>query len=383
MLHGIEPYENTHPPLGKLAIAGGIALFGMNPFGWRLVGALFGAALVPLLYLLGRKAFRDRFWAFCAAFLLLVDFMRLAQTRVALIDAYAVFFVLLMYFFLLDLFPGAGCAPERPHRAIFLAGLAFGLGAASKWIAVYAGGGAALLIALRTAADLKRTSFPPGPGAASFLLRRTSVCLAAFVAVPAAVYGLSYLPFLSLPGPGHDLPGLLASQKHMFQYHSTLRATHPFSSPWWSWPLDLRPVWLYTGKDVPPGVASSIASFGNPAIWWAGLPAVAGASLVAVRRRDSRLGLVLTGFLFQYLPWVGIERLAFLYHFFSAIPFAILCIVALLAEAEARRPGFRKFTIAYLATAAALFAAFYPVLSGLAVREAYIESLRWLPTWTF
>ncbi|MEG2074005.1 MAG: hypothetical protein RRY54_04505, partial [Angelakisella sp.] len=37
-LHGMEPYENSHPPLGKILIMLGIKLFGMNPFGWRFVG---------------------------------------------------------------------------------------------------------------------------------------------------------------------------------------------------------------------------------------------------------------------------------------------------------------------------------------------------------
>ena len=41
---GLEPYENTHPTLGKLIISLGIRLFGMNPF-WLAVhgGAVWGA----------------------------------------------------------------------------------------------------------------------------------------------------------------------------------------------------------------------------------------------------------------------------------------------------------------------------------------------------
>ena len=33
---GMKPYENSHPPLGKLFISLGILAFGMNPFGWRI-----------------------------------------------------------------------------------------------------------------------------------------------------------------------------------------------------------------------------------------------------------------------------------------------------------------------------------------------------------
>lgn len=47
---GLEPYENTHPTLGKLIISVGIRIFGMNPFGWRFMGTLFGVLMLPALY---------------------------------------------------------------------------------------------------------------------------------------------------------------------------------------------------------------------------------------------------------------------------------------------------------------------------------------------
>jgi dolichyl-phosphate-mannose-protein mannosyltransferase len=186
-----------------------------------------------------------------------------------------------------------------------------------------------------------------------------------------------------LPGPGHGLPGVLALQKHMLNYHRTLQATHPFSSQWWSWPLDLRPMWMYAGPADPGGKVSSIASFGNPAVWWLAFPAAAATAGIAIRRRNARLGVVLAALLFQYLPWVGINRLAFIYHFFSTVPFAILCIVAVIKEAESSFPRFHAVTWGYLAVAGMLFVLFYPVLSGLPVSASYVTALRWLPTWSF
>ena len=384
MLNRIEPYETTHPPLGKLLISSGIALFGMNPFGWRVVGALFGVALVPLMYLFGLKLFRNRFYAFCAAFLMLVEFMRFAQSRVAVIDVYGVFFILVMYYFILDLFPGIGERPRRSaNRTLLLAGVAFGIGAACKWIVLYAGCGMVLLVVLRTLAELRHGDFPATYGMAGFLLRRIGVCLIAFGVLPALIYLLAYLPYLALPGPGHDLTDVFRLQAHMLQYHQALQATHPFSSPWWSWPLDLRPMWMYTGAGLPDGTASSIVSFGNPAIFWLGIPSVAAAAFLAVRKRDAGIGLVLTALLCQYLPWVGINRLAFIYHFFSSVPFLILCIVAALRGVELRYPRFRVITWGYLGVAAGLFILFYPVLSGLQVPQSYVASLKWLPTWIF
>lgn len=384
MLNRIEPYETTHPPLGKLLIASGIAIFGMNPFGWRVAGAFFGVALVPLMYLFGLKLFRDRFYAFCAAFLMMVEFMRFAQSRVAVIDVYGVFFILVMYYFILDLFPERG---ERPRRSVnltlLLAGTAFGIGAACKWIALYAGCGMVLLVILKTFAELRQRDFPVAHGMAGFILRRIGVCLIAFGVLPSLIYLMSYIPYLILPGPGHGLTDIFRLQAHMLNYHRTLQATHPFSSSWWSWPLDLHPMWIYTGAGLPARSASSIASFGNPAIFWIGIPAVAKAAFIAVRKRDTAIGVVLVALICQYLPWVGINRLAFIYHFFSTVPFLILCIVATLRNVELGCPRFRAVTCGYLCIAAGLFILFYPVLSGLHVPQSYVASLRWLPTWIF
>ena len=54
-LHGLPTYENTHPPLGKIFIALGVAIFGMNPFGWRIMGTLFGIACCRLSTCWGKK----------------------------------------------------------------------------------------------------------------------------------------------------------------------------------------------------------------------------------------------------------------------------------------------------------------------------------------
>jgi dolichyl-phosphate-mannose-protein mannosyltransferase len=384
MLNQVEPYETTHPPLGKLLIASGIALFGMNPFGWRIAGTLFGVALVPLVYLFGLKLFRDRFYACCAAFLMLVDFMRFAQSRVAVIDVFGVFFILGIYYFVLDLFPPKGeRAPRSSEATLLLAGIAFGIGAACKWIAVYAGGGMVLLVLVKSIAELKRRDFPAGWGCTGFVLRRIGVCLVAFGVIPAAIYLAAYLPFLALPGPGHGLADVLRLQQHMLNYHRTLHAVHPFASAWWSWPLDLRPVWMFTGTGLAAGTVSSIACFGNPAIFWLAIPAVAVTAALAIRRRDARMGVVLTALLFQYLPWVGINRLAFIYHFFSSVPFVILCLVATLKNGELLGKRARAVTCGYLGCAAILFILFFPVLSGLEVPQNYLEQLKWLPSWLF
>ena len=113
------------------------------------------------------------------------------------------------------------------------------------------------------------------------------------------------------------------------------------------------------------------------------VPVKSTTAFLALRRRDAGMGVVLAALLFQYLPWVGINRLVFIYHFFSTVPFLILCIVATLKSLELAYPRLRALTWVYLGIAAGLFILFYPVLSGLQVSQTYVAELKWLPTWLF
>ena len=94
---GLEPYENTHPTLGKLIISVGIRIFGMNPFGWRFMGTLFGVLMLPALYHFLKRLFGSTFLCTAGTVLFAFDFMHYVQTRIATIDTYAVFFIILMY----------------------------------------------------------------------------------------------------------------------------------------------------------------------------------------------------------------------------------------------------------------------------------------------
>lgn len=138
-LNGVYPYEITHPPLGKEIISLGILIFGMTPFGWRFSGTLFGVLMLPIMYVFLKKLFGGRRVPTAGTLVLAADFMHFVQTRIATIDTYAVFFILLMYLFMYLFFT------ENRLRYLALSGLFFGLGAASKWTCLYAGAGLALI----------------------------------------------------------------------------------------------------------------------------------------------------------------------------------------------------------------------------------------------
>lgn len=399
-LKKMEPYESTHPPLGKLMISLGILIFGMNPFGWRVVGTLVGAAMIPLMYAFGRKLFEKRFYAFCCAFLLMFDCMHFTQTRIATIDVYGVFFILLMYYFMYNTFHPKAYEdnPRTWLRSTLLSGLFFGIGVACKWITLYGGVGLALLWLICRVHEIKNwlaaRSLQKDSGAVylhdgqgshilSRLWRITLWSALSFVLLPGVIYLLSYIPFLQVPGPGHGVKDIFTYQIHMFSYHKNLIADHPFSSPWWSWPLMLKPVWYYSGAGLAAGKTSTIVALGNPVIWWTGMLAVGAAFVLAVRKKDARLVPVLLALLFQYIPWILVERLTFLYHFFSIVPFMIFCIVYIIETLESRWPKARYIVWAYLAAAAVLFVVFYPVLSGMQVNASYVNGLHWLGRWVF
>lgn len=397
-LHRMEPYEWTHPPLGKLMISAGIAIFGMNPFGWRISGTFIGILMVPIMYLFGRKVFGKKFYAFCAAFLFMFDFMHFGLTRIATIDVYGTFFIILMYYFMYDYFVNKSYVMgfRQSLKPLFLSGLCFGLGAASKWIGIYAGGGLAVLFfitKIREYFDYKKYAHKPKKPEwvrdffRLYIGKTILVCIAAFVIIPIAIYTLSYIPFLNVEGGNHGLGYILQNQASMFKYHSkdVLNATHPFSSYWWQWPLITRPLETYLGSGLAPGMSSSMTIMGNPAIWWVGIFAIIAAAVIAISKRDRRMVVIFTAIAFQYLPWVGVTRIVFIYHFFSTVPFLILSIVYVIKALLEKYPEMNIFVYTYLGIVLLLFIMFYPVLSGMEVPRTYVDQfLLWFKgKWVF
>src|SRR2546423_10779184 len=78
-----QDYFDPEPPLAKLIIAIGIKVFGFNSFGWRFFPALFGTALIPLMYLLARQLMAVRFFAIAAGVLTAFAGMTFVQSRTA------------------------------------------------------------------------------------------------------------------------------------------------------------------------------------------------------------------------------------------------------------------------------------------------------------
>jgi Gpi18-like mannosyltransferase len=147
--------------------------------------------------------------------------------------------------------------------------------------------------------------------------------------VGATIYALVYIPYFQL---GHSFSDLVGMQKQMYDYHSTLTATHPYGSKWWQWPLILRPISYYyhdfrTGVALSQGAACCVAeilALPNPIVWWMGLFSVPWLAYVAIRERNKGYAVLVTAYFFQWLPWIGSPRVAFEYHFLPNL--AVICL---------------------------------------------------------
>lgn len=392
-LHMMPYYETTHPPLGKLMMSLGLMLFGMSPFGWRCVGTLMGVLMLPIFYLFLKKMFGRTRYAVLGTLLLAFDFMHFSLTRIGTIDSYPVFFILCMYYFMyrfgksaLEWAEGKNVPFRSMMGSLALSGLSMGLGCASKWTAVYASAGLAVeFFGILFLVWRKRKSLQPS-GFARFSLKTCGWCLLFFVAIPAGIYTLSYLPISMVEGYGNVFEAMWNNQKYMLDYHSQLGGTHPYSSNWYTWPFVYKPMWAYQAPEtsIQPDQIGCISIFQNPLLSWMGIAAFFYSLYVGWKKRDKRVLFLLVGLLAQYLPWMFVKRYALQYHFFATLPFLIFFVIYALQNLEKRFDRFGYVSVALTAACLILFIQFYPVISGVPVSRFYAETvLTWFKPWVF
>ncbi|MHB8573013.1 MAG: phospholipid carrier-dependent glycosyltransferase [Candidatus Dormibacteria bacterium] len=194
----------------------------------------------------------------------------------------------------------------------------------------------------------------PAPGRIPALTYGAFVGIA-LVVMPALLYVASFWRWLMTNN--WDWNGLIDLHHQIWQYHSQLRATHPYGSPWYTWPFLLRPVayfyqgtglgtdttglplvgWLIKGAahgnaGFNQPLVAGIINMGNPAIWWGADVAMAVLLIWALRRRQMVPAFIVLAFLTAWLPWAPVSRVLFLYHMFGGLPFMILALAYALSH---------------------------------------------------
>ena len=403
-IHHLPIYEWTHPPLGKLIIAVGIMIFGMCPFGWRIAGTVIGILMIPAIFIFVKKLTKKTWLAALGCILFTFDFMHFAQTRIATIDVYVTFFIILMYYFMYKYYTMSFY--DTPLKKTFiplaLSGICMGLGVASKWTGAYAGAGLAVIFFItltqRYLEYRYAVAHPSGKSSGidnrriieeftPKMMKTLGWCVIFFVIVPIVIYCCSYIPYMMTPS-GNGLKTVTDNIQSMYTYHAktVTDATHPYSSHWYQWPTMYRPIYYYSGT-VSGNIKEGISSFGNPAVWWVGIAAIFYMIYIAVTKRDMKALFLLVGYFAQLIPWMGVTRITFIYHYFPCVPFLVLMIIYSIYDIYENASDANKKKIfigacVYTGIAVVLFAMFYPVLSGQPCSLDYANTwLKWFDSW--
>jgi dolichyl-phosphate-mannose--protein O-mannosyl transferase len=351
--------------------------FGRPQFAWRLGSAIAGSAMVALVALLALRLFGSAWLAGLAALFLAVEGLAFTMSRIAIPESYTTAFLLAAWFCALSALYEWGSGPSERSRPaaigwLVATGLFAGAAGASKWVGVY-GFGAIVLLFVWDAFVRKDEGIRGIGGGTVGSGIVFAVCL---VAIPAAVYIATYIPYFSL---GHSFADLLSLQRQMFGYHANLDATHPFSSPWYGWPWGHRAVFLYLSGSGPE--RSEIWSIPNIVVFWGGLVALAYAARDAFARRIGALGFIVFAALLQFLPWVAIGRVVFLYHYLPVVPFLAIGLAWFLTERLKGTPYRQPATVAVGIIAVAFFVVMLPMLEGWSVSVGYLDAVRRAVPW--
>ena len=412
----------VHPPLGKWLIGLGMLVFGPgNPFGWRIVVALFGIGAVWFTMKSAKLVFRSTIWASVAGLFMAIDGVGIVLSRTALLDQILGFFVILAFFFLLkDKAQLRLNSWNRPW--LFLMAISLGLASAVKWSGVYFLFGFLLYIALAEAhlnfriqkkiESKAETELPKSfwllPSVYQALRNAVLVVIPAFV-----IYLVSWTGWLLSKNawsrnwaeePGHAFTGLFAwiptSLQSLWHYHTeiytfhiNLHASHPYAANPITWPFMLRPTSFFWDEQKGTCLfgsptskcASAITALGNPIIWWAAVLAIGVLAASWFRTRDKTTTLLALGLFAGYVPWLMLQnRTVFEFYAVAFSPWIILFLVAGLREWFRNSPNpirSANWITGFIGSAVLSSAFFYPIWSGMWIGYDFWHLMMWLPSW--
>lgn len=342
--------EWTHPPLAKLLMAGSMAIFGENSFGWRFSSVLFGTGAIFFAALLTIELGFSHVSALIVVFLLSIEGLVFTQSRIGMNDAHFLCFAYMSFWLYVRW--------RNDVQRIWLLpvlGVSLGLAAATKWSAlfVFAVVGIDLLLSF-------------------FLNRRfrspllVLIGLLSLTVIPFAVYCASYLHAIHL---GHDWNYVVELQRQMWGYHTGLKATHPYQSVPYQWIFNLRPVWMWVDySQSSQGKVANIYNLGNSVIMYTGLISILLLVRDLFKKFDWSIWFVVLTYFMVWVPWSFSPRIMLFYHYTPAIPMLCIAITIMLHRLIVRR--YVKTAISILSLALIWFVVFYPNNAGIHVDKA-------------
>jgi dolichyl-phosphate-mannose-protein mannosyltransferase len=414
----------AHPPFGKVLIAAGEWLFGLDPFGWRFAVAVVGSLSILMTARIARRMTRSTLLGCIAGLLLSLDGLEFVMSRTALLDIFVMFWILAAFGCLLidrdqararlaAAMQGRPSSDVGPNLGMrwwrLLAGICIGLATASKWNGVWyipAFGALALCwdVGARRAAGVGRWLY-------GGLVKDGRWVLAWLGAIPVVTYIVAWSGWL-FTNTGYDrnwaalhgdhtpvisaLISLFEYNKAILQFDSTLTARHPYESQPWTWMVISRPVSFYYAAptDGHAGChvqycSQEVLAIGTPMIWWVSIATLTICAAWWVTQRDWRAGAIVLSFLAGILPWfLFLSRTKFYFYAVAFDPFLVLsitlCLGLLIGPARAgpvRRAVGAALTGGYLLAVMLNFFYLYPVLAAQVIPYSSWLARMWFSSW--
>ena len=244
--------------------------------------------------------------------------------------------------------------------------------------------------------------------------------------LPLLVYRLVWIPHLAI-NPEFNF---WQSQQESWYSHTHVGSgtqTHPYCSLWYSWPLLLRPIAYWYEKVEQPSLdlkflpqttqtpwIYDVHALGNPLLWWMSTIALIVVITVLaiygyykleqgwnqlrmwlghrVKPTDwgypieaSELGILLyllINHAMNWLPWVGVHRCLFLYHYMASSIFAFLILAWFIDYwLSSKETAIRFFAGVIVGSILIALVYWLPIYLGLPLTPEAFASRMWLRSW--
>lgn len=404
----------VHPPFGKWVIGFGEQIFGLTPFGWRIMVCLLGITAVVLVHRIARRLFKHELTAFLAGLFMAIDGVAIVLSRTALLDQILMFLIVSATAAVVADRDFVERRIQESERIGFrpwllVASVCLGLAMATKWSAAYFIVALAVLVVFFTGRARIKAGFE--------MPWKTAIIKDSLPWVPVLIIGVlciyvaawsgwllhdgGYDRNWALAHPGEGVTWLPEALRSLLQYHLeawnfhvTLTTPHSYSANPWTWPLQLRPTSFYyeslnKGMDgcSADDCSAEVVALGNPVIWWAATLAVLHQIWRSVVRREARAVAIVALFMAGWAPWLLYQhRTIFSFYSIVMLPFMCLALAGSLGVILGKQYGAHRRNRAFLVGGFVLLALtvsyfMMPIWTGEVISYDYWRLHMWFPTW--
>ena len=399
-------FFSVHPPLGSYLLSLGIYLYHLlpwtevisfgitdiediNPLAFRWVSALSGVMLIYVGYKLALEIFNQRGFALLVALFLTLDGSLLVDSRLGLINIFFSLFGLMAMLFFIKGIKGNSLS------YFALAGFLLGAAVSVKWngLGFWLSG---LLLTLQFFILHKYITHHQD--------MKEVITIFHFKAL-GLVFLLPFIVYLAfwLPDLLHNNSNLIDQHSQMISYHfeNTDQKLHPYSSPWYTWPMMIRPIAYFFESGAQSGsmivdveVFKAIHLFPNPALNFFSLIAVVILSFKWIGYLSESLGnriireelylssFILFGFYANFLPWALASRSTFIYHYQPAAIFSFFALAYFIYRLIQRNTFETKLLYSFALVLILLSSIYWlPIQLGLEISDESFYSKMWFDSW--